>query len=89
MHVSLKQHCIFLAHVFSQSEISPVSSDSVISGFLLYGDNPKTWQQVWSVITRSEPLVLHLYSASQVGISVIENYVNVTMGYSVFSSFFM
>ncbi|XP_059182435.1 FYVE, RhoGEF and PH domain-containing protein 4-like isoform X2 [Centropristis striata] len=47
-----------------ESEV-PVSSDCVISGFLLYGDNPKTWQQVWSVITRTEPLVLHLYTDPQ------------------------
>lgn len=40
-----------------------------MSGFLLYGDNPKTCQQVWSVITRTEPPVLHLYPALQVGVS--------------------
>ncbi|KAM9335042.1 FYVE, RhoGEF and PH domain-containing protein 4-like [Symphorus nematophorus] len=48
-----------------ESETPAVSTDSVMSGFLLYGDNPKTWQQVWSVITRTEPPVLCLYSASQ------------------------
>ncbi|KAK1906948.1 FYVE RhoGEF and PH domain containing protein 4 [Dissostichus eleginoides] len=46
-------------------ETSTVSSDCEISGFLLYGDNPKTCQQVWSVITRTEPPVLHLYTAPQ------------------------
>ncbi|XP_067437956.1 FYVE, RhoGEF and PH domain-containing protein 4-like isoform X1 [Thunnus thynnus] len=46
-------------------EASPVSSDNVMSGFLQYGDNPKTWQRVWSVITRTEPPVLYLYTASQ------------------------
>ncbi|XP_054480482.1 FYVE, RhoGEF and PH domain-containing protein 4-like isoform X2 [Anoplopoma fimbria] len=49
----------------SLSEASPVSSDCVMSGFLLYGDNPKTWQQMWSVVTRSEPAVLLLYTARQ------------------------
>ncbi|XP_042367083.1 FYVE, RhoGEF and PH domain-containing protein 4-like [Plectropomus leopardus] len=48
-----------------ESEVSPRSSDCIISGFLLYGDNPKTWQQVWSVITQTEPLLLRLYSAPQ------------------------
>ncbi|KAL7371028.1 hypothetical protein ABVT39_016651 [Epinephelus coioides] len=48
-----------------ESEVSTVSSDCIMSGFLLYGDNPKTWQQVWSVITRAEPCVLHLYTAPQ------------------------
>ncbi|XP_051247967.1 FYVE, RhoGEF and PH domain-containing protein 4-like isoform X2 [Dicentrarchus labrax] len=46
-------------------EASPVSSDGLMSGFLLYGDNPKTWQQVWSVITRTEPPTLCLYTAPQ------------------------
>ncbi|TDG96821.1 hypothetical protein EPR50_G00232890 [Perca flavescens] len=48
-----------------ESEGSPVSSDCVMSGFLLYGDNPKTWQQVWTVISRTEPPALHLYTAPQ------------------------
>ncbi|XP_078137675.1 FYVE, RhoGEF and PH domain-containing protein 4-like [Sander vitreus] len=48
-----------------ESEASPVSSDCVMSGFLLYGDNPKTWQQVWTVISRTEPPALHLYTAPQ------------------------
>ncbi|KAM9845915.1 FYVE, RhoGEF and PH domain-containing protein 4-like [Aulostomus maculatus] len=46
-------------------EASPASSDRVISGFLRYGDNPKTCQQVWSVVTRAQPPTLHLYAASQ------------------------
>ncbi|XP_070785484.1 FYVE, RhoGEF and PH domain-containing protein 4-like [Enoplosus armatus] len=50
---------------FSHSEASLVFRDYVMSGFLLYGDNPKTWQQVWSVITRTEPPVLYLYTAPQ------------------------
>lgn len=54
--------------VLLQSEMSAVSCDSIMSGFLLYGDNPKTWQQVWSVLSRTEPLTLCLYAAPQVGI---------------------
>ncbi|XP_056223521.1 FYVE, RhoGEF and PH domain-containing protein 4-like isoform X1 [Seriola aureovittata] len=48
-----------------ESEASPVSSDVVMSGFLQYGDNPKTWQRVWSVIIRTEPPVLSLYAVPQ------------------------
>lgn len=69
----------FLACVFSQS--SPVSSDCVMSGFLLYGDHPKTWQQTWSVVTRSEPAALLLYIDPQVGISVMKTNVNVTIAF--------
>ncbi|XP_062238320.1 FYVE, RhoGEF and PH domain-containing protein 4-like [Platichthys flesus] len=47
-----------------ESEASPMSSD-VISGFLQFGDDTKTWQRVWSVITRTEPPVLCLYAAPQ------------------------
>lgn len=60
-----------------------MSSDNIMTGFLLYGDNPKTLQQVWSVITRTEPPVLCLYTAPQVGISVIENDVNLTIIYCI------
>ncbi len=73
--------------VFSQSEASPVSSDSLISGFLLYGDNPKTWQQVWAVISGTEPVALYLYTAPQVGISVIDNVVDAAMWCTVLLSF--
>ncbi|XP_035003010.2 FYVE, RhoGEF and PH domain-containing protein 4 isoform X1 [Hippoglossus stenolepis] len=48
-----------------ESEVSPVSSDVVISGFLQFGDDTKTWQRVWSVITRTEPPVLCLYAVPQ------------------------
>ncbi|XP_074481362.1 FYVE, RhoGEF and PH domain-containing protein 4-like isoform X2 [Sebastes fasciatus] len=48
-----------------ESEVSAVSSDCVMSGFLLYGDNPNTWQHVWSVIPLTEPPVLQLYTAPQ------------------------
>ncbi|XP_029351108.1 FYVE, RhoGEF and PH domain-containing protein 4-like isoform X2 [Echeneis naucrates] len=48
-----------------ESEASPVSCNTVMSGFLQYGDNPKTWERVWSVITRTEPPVLSLYSLPQ------------------------
>ncbi|XP_077356067.1 FYVE, RhoGEF and PH domain-containing protein 4-like [Festucalex cinctus] len=37
----------------------------LISGFLHYGDNPETWQRVWAVIAKTEPLVLSLYAAQQ------------------------
>ncbi|CAK6984531.1 FYVE%2C RhoGEF and PH domain-containing protein 4-like [Scomber scombrus] len=46
-------------------EPSPVCSESEMSGFLQYGDNPKTRQRVWSVITGTEPPVLYLYAAAQ------------------------
>uniref|UniRef100_A0A3P9CPK9 FYVE, RhoGEF and PH domain containing 4b n=1 Tax=Maylandia zebra TaxID=106582 RepID=A0A3P9CPK9_9CICH len=47
------------------SKASPGPTDSVMSGFLQYGDNPQTWQRVWSVLTRAEPPVLYLYSVPQ------------------------
>lgn len=64
------QHSLFLCVVY-QSEASPVFNDSVMSGFLRYGDNPKTWQREWTVIPRAEPPVLSLYAVPQVGIFVI------------------
>uniref|UniRef100_A0A3B4G0I5 FYVE, RhoGEF and PH domain-containing protein 4-like n=1 Tax=Pundamilia nyererei TaxID=303518 RepID=A0A3B4G0I5_9CICH len=48
-----------------RGEASPGPTDSVMSGFLQYGDNPQTWQRVWSVLTRAEPPVLYLYSVPQ------------------------
>nr|XP_019947718.1 PREDICTED: FYVE, RhoGEF and PH domain-containing protein 4-like isoform X1 [Paralichthys olivaceus] len=48
-----------------ESEASPVSGDVVISGFLQLGDNTKTWQRVWAVITGTEPPVLCLYTVPQ------------------------
>ncbi|XP_074554209.1 FYVE, RhoGEF and PH domain-containing protein 4-like [Halichoeres trimaculatus] len=48
-----------------ESEASLGSPDSAMSGFLLYGNNPKTWQQMWCVITRTEPPFLCLYAAPQ------------------------
>uniref|UniRef100_A0A673BJ10 FYVE, RhoGEF and PH domain containing 4b n=1 Tax=Sphaeramia orbicularis TaxID=375764 RepID=A0A673BJ10_9TELE len=48
-----------------ESETSPVSSHNLMSGFLQYGDNTKTWQRMWCVVTRTEPPVLHLYAAPQ------------------------
>lgn len=64
----LTELCFVCVCVLFQSEMSAVSCDSIMSGFLLYGDNPKTWQQVWSVLSRTEPLTLYLYAAPQVGI---------------------
>lgn len=55
-----------LGFFFSQSKASPGPTDSVMSGFLQYGDNPQTWQRVWSVLIRAEPPVLYLYSVPQV-----------------------
>uniref|UniRef100_A0A3Q3VPX1 Uncharacterized protein n=1 Tax=Mola mola TaxID=94237 RepID=A0A3Q3VPX1_MOLML len=44
-----------------------MSFNSLLTGsFLLYGDDQKTWKQVWCVITRAEPLALCLYTAPQV-----------------------
>ncbi|XP_030576151.1 FYVE, RhoGEF and PH domain-containing protein 4-like isoform X2 [Archocentrus centrarchus] len=43
---------------------SEASSDTM-SGFLQYGDNPQTWQRVWSVLTKTEPPVFYLYSVPQ------------------------
>nr|XP_057934715.1 FYVE, RhoGEF and PH domain-containing protein 4-like isoform X2 [Doryrhamphus excisus] len=40
-------------------------SNCVMSGFLQYGDNPKTWQRVWCVITNTEHPLLSLCAASQ------------------------
>ncbi|KAJ0012507.1 hypothetical protein NQD34_016841, partial [Periophthalmus magnuspinnatus] len=40
-------------------------SKILISGFLNYGDNPKTWQQTWTVLPKNDPSVLYLYAASQ------------------------
>ncbi|XP_060931693.1 FYVE, RhoGEF and PH domain-containing protein 4-like [Limanda limanda] len=47
-----------------ESEASPVLGD-IISGFLQFGDDTKTWQRLWSVITRTEPPVLCLYAVPQ------------------------
>ncbi|XP_034529111.1 FYVE, RhoGEF and PH domain-containing protein 4-like [Notolabrus celidotus] len=48
-----------------ESEASLVSTDGTMSGFLLYGNNPKTWQQLWCVITRTDPPFLCLYTTPQ------------------------
>ncbi|XP_058480031.1 FYVE, RhoGEF and PH domain-containing protein 4-like isoform X1 [Solea solea] len=48
----------------AECEASPVT-DIVVSGFLHYGDKPKTWQQMWCVITKAEPPVLFLYNVPQ------------------------
>lgn len=62
-HLTNFDHWVFF---FPQSKASPGPTDSVMSGFLQYGDNPQTWQRVWSVLTRAEPPVLYLYSVPQV-----------------------
>ncbi|KAM8908721.1 FYVE, RhoGEF and PH domain-containing protein 4-like isoform 2-T2 [Spinachia spinachia] len=48
-----------------ESEAANVCSDCAMRGFLRYGDNPKTWHQMWAVVPWSEPAVLHLYTAPQ------------------------
>ncbi|XP_041636190.1 FYVE, RhoGEF and PH domain-containing protein 4-like [Cheilinus undulatus] len=48
-----------------EMEASLTSNNNHMSGFLLYGDNPKTWQQVWCVISRTEAPVLYLFTAPQ------------------------
>nr|XP_040030159.1 FYVE, RhoGEF and PH domain-containing protein 4-like isoform X2 [Gasterosteus aculeatus aculeatus] len=50
-----------------ESEAARVCSDGAVRGFLRYGDNPKTWHQMWAVVPWSEPAVLHLYTAPQAG----------------------
>ncbi|XP_077565751.1 FYVE, RhoGEF and PH domain-containing protein 4-like [Stigmatopora nigra] len=47
------------------SELESYPSANVINGFLQYGDNPKTWQRVWAVISKTEPAHLSLYAAPQ------------------------
>lgn len=54
---------------------SPQSSDSLMSSFLLYGDDQKTWKQVWCVITRAEPLTLCLYMAPQVHCMILDVFI--------------
>ncbi|KAK7902001.1 hypothetical protein WMY93_018770 [Mugilogobius chulae] len=38
---------------------------SLMSGFLNYGENPKTRQQTWTVLPKNDPSVLYLYAAPQ------------------------
>ncbi|KAJ0056970.1 hypothetical protein NL108_000784, partial [Boleophthalmus pectinirostris] len=39
---------------------------SLMSGFLNYGDNPKTRHQTWTVLPKNDPSVLYLHAAPQV-----------------------
>nr|XP_061840454.1 FYVE, RhoGEF and PH domain-containing protein 4-like [Nerophis lumbriciformis] len=39
--------------------------DSTMSGFLQYGDHPRRCQQVWGVVTTTEPPLLSLYATPQ------------------------
>ncbi|XP_022073503.2 FYVE, RhoGEF and PH domain-containing protein 4-like [Acanthochromis polyacanthus] len=48
-----------------ESDPPPASTDSVMSGFLQYGNSPMIWQQMWCVLTRTEPQVLYLYADLQ------------------------
>ncbi|CAF96310.1 unnamed protein product, partial [Tetraodon nigroviridis] len=47
--------------------VSLQSSRCLIRSFLFYGDDPKTWQQLWCVFARTEPATLQLFAAQQVG----------------------
>ncbi|XP_061663459.1 FYVE, RhoGEF and PH domain-containing protein 4-like [Syngnathoides biaculeatus] len=48
-----------------KSELESFPASCLISSFLQYGDNPKTWQRVWAVIPKTEPPVLSVYAARQ------------------------
>uniref|UniRef100_A0A3P8WIT0 FYVE, RhoGEF and PH domain containing 4b n=1 Tax=Cynoglossus semilaevis TaxID=244447 RepID=A0A3P8WIT0_CYNSE len=50
-----------------ESEESSVSGDVLVSGFLDHAeaDSPENWQQVWTVLTKTEPPVVHLYTTPQ------------------------
>ncbi|XP_061523421.1 FYVE, RhoGEF and PH domain-containing protein 4-like isoform X1 [Phycodurus eques] len=48
-----------------KSALESFPASCMISSFLQYGDNPRTWQRVWAVVTKTEPLVLSLYAARQ------------------------
>lgn len=52
----------FFSLPISQAE----APSQLMRSFLFYGDNPKTWKQVWCVL-RTEPPTLQLYAAPQVG----------------------
>uniref|UniRef100_H3CN84 FYVE, RhoGEF and PH domain containing 4b n=1 Tax=Tetraodon nigroviridis TaxID=99883 RepID=H3CN84_TETNG len=45
--------------------VSLQSSRCLIRSFLFYGDDPKTWQQLWCVFARTEPATLQLFAAQQ------------------------
>ncbi|XP_051911606.1 FYVE, RhoGEF and PH domain-containing protein 4-like isoform X1 [Hippocampus zosterae] len=47
------------------AESGPLSASCIMSGFLQYSDYPKTWQRVFAVINKMQPLVLSLYVAQQ------------------------
>ncbi|XP_015252715.1 PREDICTED: FYVE, RhoGEF and PH domain-containing protein 4-like [Cyprinodon variegatus] len=45
-----------------ESEVYPGSQDSVLSGFLQYGDSSMIWRQAWCVLTRTDPPFFHIYN---------------------------
>uniref|UniRef100_A0A3B3ZJS4 FYVE, RhoGEF and PH domain containing 4b n=1 Tax=Periophthalmus magnuspinnatus TaxID=409849 RepID=A0A3B3ZJS4_9GOBI len=66
----LNKVCKSCFHILTAQRGERLRSDvpilpSLISGFLNYGDNPKTWQQTWTVLPKNDPSVLYLYAASQ------------------------
>ncbi|XP_061770038.1 FYVE, RhoGEF and PH domain-containing protein 4-like isoform X2 [Nerophis ophidion] len=63
---------------------SPEScSDSTMSGFLQYGDHPRRCQQVWGVVTTTEPPLLSLYATPQVTTPHPPTPGNLTPGFSL------
>uniref|UniRef100_A0A3Q2C821 FYVE, RhoGEF and PH domain containing 4b n=1 Tax=Cyprinodon variegatus TaxID=28743 RepID=A0A3Q2C821_CYPVA len=45
------------------------STDSVLSGFLQYGDSSMIWRQAWCVLTRTDPPFFHIYNNPEVMIN--------------------
>lgn len=54
------------AAIVHTSHLEPPASARSLEGYLLYGNDPKTQQQVWCAITLAKPLALCLYSTPQV-----------------------
>ncbi|KAM4570283.1 FYVE, RhoGEF and PH domain-containing protein 4-like isoform 2-T2 [Odontesthes bonariensis] len=48
-----------------ESEAQPASCGGVLTGFLRYADSSAVWQQVWCVLTRTDPPVLQLHATPQ------------------------
>ncbi|XP_036004989.1 FYVE, RhoGEF and PH domain-containing protein 4 isoform X2 [Fundulus heteroclitus] len=48
-----------------ESEVYPESQNSVLSGFLQYGDSSMTWRQAWCVLSETDPPFFHMYNTPQ------------------------
>lgn len=48
-----------------ESETYPGAQDSVLSGFLQYGDNSTICQEVWCVLSGTDPPFFHIYNDTQ------------------------